>query len=287
MNQVRHLQNEAIPQILQKIPSPPQELFVIGPLEELLKRPRLSVVGTRKPTPYGIQVTKSIVQELAVQGVVIISGLAFGVDSVAHKTCIEARGQTIAVLPTNLEEIYPVSHQRLAQSIIDSGGALVSEYPPGSIAYKTNFVARNRLVSGLSEGILIIEAAHQSGTLHTANFALEQGKDVMVLPGNIISPLSAGTNNLLKEGATPITSSQDIINALGLAKSTAEPLRIMAADAQEAAILDLIYSGTSDSGKLLEQCGMKPSLFNQTLTILEITGKVRALGAGHYGLNQA
>lgn len=287
MDQVRHLKSKAIPKVLQKIPSPPQELFVIGPLTELLERPRLSVVGSRKPTPYGIQVTKSIIQELAAQGVVIISGLAFGIDSIAHQACIEAHGQTIAILPTSLGNIYPASHQHLARQIIDKGGALVSEYPPGNTAYKTNFVARNRLVSGLGDGILIIEAAQKSGTLHTANFALEQGKDVMVIPGNITSPLSTGTNNLIKEGAIPITSSLDIINTLGLIKPKHAPLSILAADTQEAAILDLINSGISDTSKLLEECGMKPSLFNQTLTILEITGKIRPLGAGHYGLNQA
>lgn len=287
MNEARHLTNEAIPMVLQKIPSPPKEMFVSGPLEELLNRPRLSVVGTRKPTPYGIQVTKSLIQELAAQGIVIISGLAFGVDSIAHRACLEAHGQTIAVLPTSLGCIYPASHRHLAQQIIDQGGALVSEYPPGSTAYKTNFVARNRLVSGLGDAILIIEAAHKSGTLHTTNFALEQGKDVMVIPGNITSPLSAGTNNLLKDGATPITSSQDVINALGLSNPKHAQLSILAADPQQAAVLDLINSGISDSGKLLEQCGMKPSLFNQTLTMLEITGKIRPLGAGHYGLNQA
>jgi DNA processing protein len=284
MQSSKHLINNAIPGILRRIATPPQDLYIMGPLDELLKRPRLSVVGTRKPSPYGKQVTQTLVQELANQGIVIISGLAFGVDALAHQACLEAGGQTIAVLPGSLDTIYPTAHHRLAKRILEQGGALVSEYPAGSIAYKLNFVSRNRLVSGLGDGVLIIEAADKSGTIHTASFALDQGKTVMAVPGNITSPLSVGTNRLLKVGATPVTSSNDVREALGLGQLNFDMSLIQAANNEEAVLLDLLRQGISDGSQLQSVSSLPPPLFNQTLTMLEITGKIRPLGAGHYRL---
>ncbi len=284
MQTIKHLQGKAIPDILSRIATPPQDLYIQGPLNQLLSRPRLSVVGSRKPTPYGKQVTQQLTQELAGQGIVIISGLAFGIDSIAHQACLEASGQTIAVLPGSLDNIYPTAHRHLAEQILEQGGALVSEYAPDTTAYKQNFVARNRLVSGLGDGVLIIEAAHKSGTLHTANFALDQGKTVMVVPGNITNPTSAGTNRLLRVGAVPITSSQDVREALDLGQLSLDIPVVVAANSQEAAILDLLSQGLSEGSQLQTQSGLSPPLFNQTLTLLEITGKIRPLGAGHYRL---
>src|SRR5207244_4380589 len=134
-----------------------------------------------------------------------------GVDAVAHQAALDAGGLTIAVLPSPLEEIYPVSHRRLAMQILEKGGALISEFPEGTPAFRGNFIARNRLVSGLSDALLITEAAEKSGSLHTARFALEQGREVLAVPGNITSITSAGTNNLLKAGAAPVTSYEDVM----------------------------------------------------------------------------
>lgn len=271
------------PEVLRNIPSPPKELYVLGNLAPLLERPRLAVVGSRKVTPYGKAVTSNLTQAVAGAGVVVVSGLALGVDALAHQAALDVGGFTIAVLACGLDKPYPASHHRLARQILEQGGALISEYPERTPPLQHQFIERNRLVSGLSDGVLITEAAEKSGTLHTASFALEQGKTVMAVPGNITSEFSRGTNQLIKTGATPVTSPEDIFEALGLT-STDEKREILAANAEEAAILAHLKKGISDGSELQVLSGLDAVLFNQTLTMLEITGKIRPLGAGHWGL---
>lgn len=276
--------NTEFPEILKHIPGPPKELFLIGELRPLMELPRVAIVGSRKVTPYGRQVTQQLARELARAGVVIISGLALGVDAIAHEAALEVGGKCIAVLPTSLQEIYPASHRHLAKKILANDGALISEYPEGMPGLKQNFIERNRLVSGLSDGVLITEAAIKSGTLHTANFALDQGKTVMAVPGNITSQTSQGTNNLLKSGAILVTEIADILTALHLTPKDLQRQLPMAANKAEQVILDLILSGISDSAIILTESKLNPSEFNQTLTMLEITGKIRPLGAGNWGI---
>jgi DNA processing protein len=271
------------PEYLREIAGPPKQLYYLGDLIPLLSRPRLAVIGSRKVTPYGKGITSTLTREVAGQGVVIISGLALGVDGLAHKAALEVNGKTIAVLAGGLDSIHPPTHRYLAEQILRRGGALISEYPVGEQSWKPNFIARNRIVSGLSEGVLITEAAEKSGTLHTANFALDQGRTVMAVPGNITSSLSAGTNNLIKAGAVPITSSADICEALGL--QPAQATEHLAANEHEAIIIDLLKDGISDASELLTHSELSAPLFNQTLTMLEITGKIRPLGAGHWALS--
>jgi DNA processing protein len=278
------LTSKEFPEILKNIPQPPQKLYAIGELTSLLNLPRVAVVGSRKVTPYGRQVTQNLAYELARSGVVIISGLALGVDSIAHEACLEAGGKTIAVLPTSLDNMYPSSHRHLAKRIIENGGALVSEYESGMPGLKQNFIERNRLVSGLSEGVLIPEAAIKSGTLHTANFALDQGKTVMAVPGNITSQTSEGTNNLLKSGAVLVTEIEDIFQALKLERLGQQKELPLAANQAEQSILWMITEGITDGSLLLTKSGLTPSEFNQTLTMLEITGKIAPLGAGNWGI---
>ena len=278
------LKNSEIPEILQNIPQPPKVLHVLGDLSLLLQAPRVAVVGSRKVSPYGRQVTESLVRSLTGAGVVIVSGLALGIDSIAHEACLEAGGKTIAVLPSGLDSIYPSSHRQLAKRILETGGALISEYELGMPALKHNFIERNRLVSGISDGVLIPEAALKSGTLHTANFALDQGKTIMAVPGNITSQTSEGTNNLLKSGAILVTEVQDILQALRIDGTGHQRQLPLAANAAEQIILDLIAAGESDSSILLAKSELSPSEFNQTLTMLEITGKIQALGAGNWGM---
>lgn len=275
------LKDNAYPEILRLIPDPPKELYVLGDLSSLLKRSRLSVVGSRKVTPYGRGVTSDLVGSVAGQGVVIISGLAIGVDSIAHQAALDSGGFTLAVLPCGLDKPYPASHRQLARRILERGGALISEYPEGTPPLQHHFIARNRLVSGLGSAVLITEAASKSGTLHTAGFALDQGRTVMAVPGNITSNLSAGTNNLIKTGATPVTDASDIFEALGLSVS-ANKTEIMPANAEESAILELLKQGITDASDLLLMSKLTADQFNQTLTMLEITGKVRPTGAGHW-----
>lgn len=270
------------PDKLRNLASPPQLLYALGDLSVLRDKPCLSIVGSRKVTPYGKQVTLDLAAAAAGQGMTIISGLALGVDGLAHQAAIEAGGKTVAVLPSGLDTIYPSTHHHLAKRILQTGGALITEYPFGTEAYKTNFVARNRIVSGLADGILITEAAEKSGTLHTANFALEQGRTVMAVPGNITSSQSKGTNSLIRAGATIVTGIDDILEALSLTRQQASDT-VLAANEHEAVLLRLLGKGISDSAELLAQSGMETPLFNQTLTMLEITGKIRPLGAGHWG----
>ena len=278
------LNSTSFPEVLRHIPSPPRQLYVAGvPLRELLKRPRVAIVGTRKITPYGKQVTLRLAGELASRGIVIISGLALGVDATAHQAALEAGGQAIAVLPSPLEKIVPATNRPLARQILDQGGALVSEYGSYDITYKQNFIARNRLVSGLADALLIPEAAEKSGSLHTARFALEQGKEVLAVPGNITVPSSVGTNNLLKRGhAAPVTSYQDVLHALDISDIRMEAPRIRGRNGQEQTLIDLLYDGVSDGFQLLEQSKLSVSELDRILTMLEVTGKIRSLGANHW-----
>lgn len=279
------LSTSDVPEKLRNIPGPPKQLFVMGnDVNELLQRPCVTVVGSRKVSAYGKAVTSGLAGELAKAGLVIISGLAIGVDSLAHKAALDAGGLTIAVLPSGLDKIYPSGHYSLAMQILQQGGALITEYPDGEIAFKDHFIARNRLASGLGDALLVTEAAERSGTLHTANFALEQGKPVLAVPGNITSPTSAGTNNLIKTGATPVTSAQDVFIALGLELTNNKREAPRASNPNEQILLDLLFSGISDGTELLENSELEVSLFNQTLTMLEIRGQIRPLGNNRWTL---
>lgn len=273
------------PELLREIASPPKQLYVLGELSPLLSQPRLAVVGSRKVSVYGRQVTQQLAGEAARRGIVIVSGLALGVDGIAHQAALDNGGRTVAVLPSGLDKIYPASHHQLAKRILEQGGALITEYPSGTEPFKTNFIARNRIVSGLSDGVLITEAAEKSGTLHTANFALEQGRTVMAVPGNINSPLSQGTNNLIRAGATAITDVRDIFYALNLPFGMELATDIVGANKEETIVLQLLAAGVTEMAELLIRSELEPAIFNQTLTMLEINGKARPLGAGHWGLS--
>lgn len=253
-------------------------------VNELLEKPCITIIGSRKVSAYGREVTLGLAGELAKAGVVIISGLALGVDSLAHKAALDAGGLTIAVLPTGLDKIYPATHRDLARQILQQGGALVTEYPEGTNVYKTNFIARNRIASGLGDALLITEAAEKSGTLHTANFALEQGRPVLAVPGNITSPTSAGTNNLIKTGATPVTSVQDVFYALGIEQTAQQKEPPKSSDPNEQILIDLLFADVNDGTELLEQSGLELRVFNQTLTMLEIRGRIRPLGNNRWSL---
>jgi DNA processing protein len=277
---ITELTSVNVPERLRNIPQPPKTIFVLGhDVKELLDRPSVTIVGSRKVSTYGKIVAEKLAGELASAGILIISGLAIGVDSLAHKAALESGGLTLAVLPTSLDKIYPPSHYGLATQIIQKGGALLSEYPPGTVPNKGNFIERNRIASGLADALLVTEAAERSGSLHTANFALEQGRPVLAVPGNITSPTSVGTNNLIKAGATPVTSVQDVLYALGLElKDVTSGQALKGANESEQTVLDLLFSGINDGSELLYQSKLEVSLFNQTLTMLEIRGHIRPLG---------
>ncbi|MDB5169478.1 MAG: hypothetical protein JWO41_834 [Candidatus Saccharibacteria bacterium] len=275
--------NIPIPDRLHQLDVPPKQLFARGaPLESLLATPCVAIVGGRAVSPYGRQVTDILATQLAERGITIISGLAFGVDSIAHKAALRAGGKTIAVLPGSVDEIYPRWHANLAEEIIAKGGALVSECPLGTPIIAPSFIFRNRLIAGLADAVLLTEAALKSGSLHTAGFARDQGKDLLAVPGPVTSPTSIGTNNLIKTGAAVVTVVQDILQVLKLQD---DDMPLITGDSTvEQQIIDLMRDGHSDGSALLKQSGLEVTAFNQALIMLEINGKVRALGNNMWSL---
>ena len=248
---------------------------------EWLNMPRVALVGSRKADAYGREVTTKLVSELARAGVVIVSGLAIGIDAIAHQTALDTGGITAAVLPTPLQQIYPSSHLSLAQKIIKQGGTLLSEYPKGTEVFRSNFIERNRIVSGLADILLITEAAVNSGSLHTARFALDQGKTVMVVPGNITSPGSEGCNNLIKSGALPVTQVSDILFELEINPKKVI-LRTFKGSEEEQAVLTLIQQGISEQEELVLTAKLDAAKISQILTMLEINGYIRPQGGGNW-----
>lgn len=278
------LNGEELPEKLQVIDSPPKQLFYRGENpNELLKMPSVAIVGSRRPTAYGQEVTRRISGALARHGITIISGLALGVDTIAHKACLENNGKTIAVLPCGPDKVYPATHRGVAEEILAKGGTLLTEYPVDTPAAKHNFIARNRLVSGMADIIIVTEAAEKSGTLHTANFALNQSKTVMAVPGPISNPMSQGTNNLLKSGALVLTHPDDVLFRLGITTDKAQ-VKATAQNAEEQSLIDLLEQGISDGHELFSQSGLSVPKFQETLTMLEINDQIKPLGNNYWSL---
>lgn len=204
------IEDKQYPNILKEIYDPPICLYIRGN-KEILNNKSISIVGCRKATDYGRKVARDFAYNISKQDINIISGLAIGIDSEAHLGAVEANKKTIAVLGNGLDTIYPKENINLSQKILDSGGTIISEYPLGTKPKKENFPARNRIISGMSSGLLVVEAKEKSGTLITVDFALEQGRDVFVIPGNIVSENSVGTNDLIKQGAKLVTDWRECI----------------------------------------------------------------------------
>lgn len=246
----------------------------------LLEQPSISVVGSRKVSLYGRSVTEDLVQQLCGAGVCIVSGLALGVDSVAHQAAINSHGKTIAVLPSGIKKIYPASHSGLARKIVATGGATISEYGGTELPMKHQFIERNRIIAALGEALLVTEAAERSGSLHTARFALELGKPVLAVPGNIDSPTSVGTNNLIKMGATPVTCVEDILHVLdiGMDRKSPQLQNVYGDNEKETTILELLKDRPMKGSDLYLACRFTTADYQQTLTMLEIKGRIRPLG---------
>ncbi|HEY8886605.1 MAG TPA: DNA-processing protein DprA [Candidatus Microsaccharimonas sp.] len=271
-------------QIISTIALSPKTLYVVGtlPTERFPTTTVVAIVGTRKPTPYGKEVTFNLAYKLAQKGVIIVSGLALGIDAIAHRAALEAGGTTIAVLANGLDSVYPQAHRKLAQDIIESGGALISEYPPGTPARDFQFLARNRIVSGLSDAVVVTEAAARSGTLATVAHALEQNREVFAVPGNITSPMSAGPNRLIGQGAHPVTSADDILQIIAPHLLETQTTLNLGSNPEEILLIDLIKSGVRDGDELQQASQLEPSVFSQTLTMLEIQGLIRGLGGNKW-----
>ena len=257
---------------LPHIPDPPKKLFIRGKLPA--KRVKtVAIVGTRKPSAYGREIATKIASECAKNSIVVISGLALGIDSIAHRAAIDSGGKTIAVLANGVDKIYPRSHEDLGQKILQTNGAILSEYPNNIPARPWQFLARNRIVSGLADAVVIIEAASRSGTLSTANHALDQGKEIFAVPGNITSPLSAGCNQLIKNGANPLTSVEDLLDFLIPDRFEKQTQLFKGDTREENVILEFLSkNGTTSSDVIIKQTKLSASEFNQAITMLELKG---------------
>jgi DNA processing protein len=270
------------PEHLRHIPDPPPVLYVKGRLEPV-DRWAIAVVGTRRVTAYGKQVVERLVGELVSAGVTIVSGLARGTDAAGHRAALAGGGRTLAVLGSGLDRLYPTEHAALAREIA-TRGAVLTEFPLGTPPDALNFPRRNRIISGLAMGTLVIEAGETSGALITADFALEQGRDVFAVPGSILSPASAGPNRLIKEGAKPITCAQDILEELNLtAVAQHEAVRqALPEDATEASILRLLSSDPLHIDELGRTAALPVAQVASVLTMMELKGLVRQVGGMNY-----
>ncbi len=282
INKISPLKHKYL-QIIDTIDKSPKKLYFIGKLPES-RRPSVAIVGSRKPTAYGREVTYRIANELASRGIIIISGLAIGVDGIAHRAALDAGGVTLAVLGNSVDIIYPATHKELSEDILKNGGAIISEYEPVTPARDFQFLDRNRIVSGLSDAVIVTEAAARSGTLSTVMHALSQGREVFVVPGNITSPLSVGCNNLIKQGAHPITCAEDVIEVIAPELLRPQSSLALGSTPLESKIISLLQSGIRNGDELQSLADAKISEFSTTLTMLEISGTIRPLGGNQWTL---
>lgn len=279
-------QSPDYPRLLREIPGAPPLLYVAGRLQEM-DNWSVAVVGTRRLTPYGRQVTRELVAGLARSNVTIVSGLARGIDAIAHQTALEAGGRTIAVLGSGLENVYPPEHRGLVQQIVEGGqGAVVSEYPLEAMPEARNFPPRNRIISGLSLGVIVVEAGERSGALITTSFAAEQGREVFAVPGNINSRASAGTNRLIQEGAKLVASVEDVLEELNLTMVTQQVAVQMALpeSAEEAALMAHLSPQPVHVDDLVEASGLSSAQVGSTLALMELKGMVQQVGGMKYVL---
>lgn len=269
------------PKLLKEIHDPPVVLYYRG---EILPKDELSiaVVGSRKMTDYGQEVTKSLVRDLVKVSLTIVSGLAYGVDAISHQSALEEGGRTIAVLGSGLNRIYPSSHQKLAEEIWSGHGAVLSEFLPDEGPRPENFPLRNRIISGLSLGVLVTEAASDSGSLITANCALEQGREVFAVPGPIYSRLSKGPSELIKQGAKLVLGAQDILEELNLEMFKGVVLKETTNSKEEEQLLALLLDGPRYADELVRQSGLEVSKTNSLLSLLELKGLIRNVGGNQY-----
>lgn len=260
------------PVLLGAIHDPPSSLWLRGEAEPgLLDELGVAVVGARSCSAYGRAVARSLSRELAAAGAVVLSGLARGIDGEAHRGALDGSGRTVAVLGCGIDRDYPVAHADLARRIVAGGGLVVSEYEPGVEPAPWRFPARNRIIAGLARLTVVVEARARSGALITADMALEQGREVMAVPGEITSALSAGTNGLLRQGAAPVTCMHDVLEALGLELSAPEA---PASDPAAASLLDALAAAPRTIDELTALTGLEAGAVAAALTALELDGRV-------------
>jgi len=282
-NHIFTLADDDYPRALLNIPDPPLLLYVKG-RPDLLNRVALAVVGSRNATPQGIGNAEAFAKTLSDAGLCIISGMAHGIDAAAHRGALRGQGSSIAVIGTGLDKVYPAANRDLAHALAQQG-ALISEFPLGTPPLAANFPRRNRLISGMSVGCLVVEAGLQSGSLITARLALEQGRDVFAIPGSIHAPQSKGSHALLKQGAKLVETAQDILEELGgQLPGAAHNPAAMRIDTQEqdSALLDHIGFDPVDVDTLIARSGLTVAELSAMLLTLELEGLISTLPGGLY-----
>ncbi|MBN2149340.1 MAG: DNA-processing protein DprA [Anaerolineales bacterium] len=275
-------EDDAYPRHLKEVDQPPPVLYLRGallPEDEWA----VAIVGTRRVTPYGRQVTEEIAATLARSGVTVVSGLARGVDAISHQAALNAGGRTIAVLGSGVDHIYPPENRRLAEQII-TRGALLSDYAPGTPPDGPNFPPRNRIISGLSLAVVVVEAGQTSGALITASFAADQGRDVFAVPGNINATQSQGTNRLIRDGAHPLLSPQDVLEVLNLTMVTEQRAARVAlpSDPVEAQLFQALDRQPKHVDEIRALTGMPIEKVTATLALMELKGLARQVGGMNY-----
>lgn len=280
-------ESTSYPILLKEISDCPPVLFIRGELKQC-DDTSIAVVGTRRATSYGRQITEEIVNNLSANSVTIVSGLAKGIDTAAHKAALEANGRTLAVFASGLDIVYPPENVKLAREIMEKG-ALISEYPLGTKPKADHFPQRNRILSGLSRGVLVVESGETSGALITANFALEQNRDVFAVPGSILSPMSKGPNKLIQEGAKLVRNHVDILEELNLAVADRqiEMQNIDALNETESIIIKCISEGPVHIDQICRTTGLSAAVIQSNLSLMEINGLVRHTGNHNYVFNKS
>ena len=275
-------QDEAYPSRLKEIDQPPPVMYIRGEYlpDDLFA---VAIVGTRRVTPYGRQITEEISSFLASNGITVVSGLARGVDAIAHQTALNSGGRTIGILGSGVDKIYPPEHLKLAEQMMERG-AIISDYAPGTPPDASNFPPRNRIISGLSLAVVVIEAGETSGALITAEFAAEQGREVFAVPGSILAPQSKGTNKLIQNGALPLLSVNDIMQALDFARIGEHKAarKVIPADETEARLLNLLGGEPLHVDEIRNQANLPIERVSATLALMELKGMVRQVGGMNY-----
>jgi DNA processing protein len=279
------LEDENYPQLLREITHPPYIIYMKGNFTDLNVQPMLAIVGSRKFTSYGKQVAYTFAQDLARAGITIVSGMALGIDAIAHQGALDAGGKTIAILGSSLEDenIGPKANFDLSRRIMNSG-LLMSDYPIGISSIPANFPARNRLMAGMALGTIVVEAAEDSGSLITANLALEFNREVFAVPGSVFSPVSLGTNNLIRMGAKMAASVKDILEELNIERRTEieKVKKIIPGNPAEENILKILSHEPLHIDKIIKLSKLETSTASSALSLMEMKGMVKNIGGQNY-----
>lgn len=278
--------DEAYPRLLKEIANPPYIIYVRGRLEALGEKPMIAIVGSRKFTQYGAQAARSFAADLSRSGIAVVSGLALGIDAIAHRATLDAGGTAVAIIGSSLEDenIGPRTNFELARNILLSGGAIISEHPLGTQATPFAFPVRNRILAGMTLGTLVIEAAPDSGTLITASLALEFNREVFAVPGPIFSPSSQGTHQLIKNGAKMATGVKDILEELKLEERAeiAKAQEIIPDSPEEEKILKMLSHEPVHIDNIIKMAKLEASVASSTLVMLEMKGVIKNIGGQNY-----